>query len=67
MPSGNIDIALEINNYTLSGYLNTTEMEKHIYMPSGHINTVLINLTYMLSDSACTINKYTNNQKPNNQ
>ena len=40
VPSGNINIVLEIYNYTPSGYLNTIEIEKHIYTPSGHINTV---------------------------
>ena len=38
VPSGNINIVLEIYNYTPSGYLNTIEIEKHI--PCGHINTV---------------------------
>ena len=40
VPSGNINIVLEIYNYTPSGYLNTIEIEKHIYTPSGHIITV---------------------------
>ena len=59
--SGNINIVLEICTYTPSGYLNTTEIEKHIHTPSGHINTVSINSTYMLSDNlnACAVNKYT--------
>ena len=53
---------LEIYTYTASDYLNTTEVEKHIHTPSGHINTVSINSTYMLSDNlnTCAINKYTN-------
>ena len=51
--SGNINIVLEV--YT---YLNTAEIEKHI-QPSGHIITVPINLTYLLSDNlnTCAINK----------
>ena len=60
--SGNINIVLEIYTYMSSGYLNTTEIEKHIHTPSGHINTVSINSTYMLSNNlnTCAINKYTN-------
>ena len=30
-PSGNINIVLEIYNYTASGYLNTTEIETYTY------------------------------------
>ena len=58
--SGNINIVLEIYTCTLSGYLNTAEIEKHIH--SGHINTASINSTYVLSDNlnTCAINKYTN-------
>ena len=53
-PSGNINIVLEIYINTPSGYLNTTEIEKHIHTPSGHINTVL--LSYILkSDIAAVI------------
>ena len=42
--------------------LNTPEIKKHIDTPSGHFNTVPVNLTYMLSDNlnTCAINKYTN-------
>ena len=60
--SGNINIVLEIYTYTSSGYLNITEIEKHIHTPSGHSNTVSINSTYMFSDNlnTCAINKYTN-------
>ena len=64
--SGNINIeiyiVLEISTYTSSAYLNTAEIEKHIHAPSGHINTISINSTYMLSDNlnTCAINKYTN-------
>ena len=46
VPSGNINIVLEIYKYTPSGYLNTTKIEKHIPTPSGHMNTVPINLAY---------------------
>ena len=44
-------------------------MEKHIHTPGGHINTVPINLTYMLSDNlnTCAINKYTNTLSDDNQ
>ena len=31
-PSANINIVLEIYTYTLSGWLNTAEIEKHIYI-----------------------------------
>ena len=57
---GNINIVLEIYTCALSGYLNTAEIEQHMH--SGHINTVSINSTYMLSDNlnTCAINKYTN-------
>ena len=67
--SGNINIVLEIYTYTLSGYLNTTEIEKHIHRPSGHINTVSINSTYMLSGNrnTCAINKYTNTLHDDNR
>ena len=67
MPSGNINtVTFEINLY---GCLNTAEIEKHIHRPSGHINTVPINLTYMLSGNlnTCTINKYTNTLSEDNQ
>ena len=70
-PSGNINavpkiikliypVAISIN--ASSGSLNTNEIEKHIHTLSGHINTVSINSTYMLSDNlnTCAINRYTN-------
>ena len=45
-----------------SGYLNTTEIEKDIHTPSGHINTVSLNSTCKLSDNfnTCSINKHAN-------
>ena len=64
--SGNVNIVLEIYTYMSSGisptYLNTAEIEKHIHTPSGYINKVSINSTYMLSNNlnTCAINKYTN-------
>ena len=42
--SGNINIVLEIYTYMPSGYLNTTEIEKDMHTPCGHINTVPIHL-----------------------
>ena len=68
-PSGNINIVLEICNFTSSGYLSIGEIEKHIHTPSGHINTVPINLTHMLSDNLDTsaISKYTNTVSDDNQ
>ena len=68
-PSGNINIVLEICNFTSSGYLSIGEIEKHIHTPSGHINTVPINLTHMLSDNLNTsaISKYTNTVSDDNQ
>ena len=61
-PSGNINIVLEIYTYTPIGCLNTIEIEEHI-------NTVPINLTFMLSDNlnAWAINKYTNTLSDHNQ
>ena len=54
VPTSNISLVLEI--YT---YLNTAEIEKYMHAPSGHINPVPINLTYLLSDNlnTCAINK----------
>ena len=61
-PSGNINIVLEIYTYTPIGCLNTIEIEERI-------NTVPINLTFMLSDNlnAWAINKYTNTLSDHNQ
>ena len=44
MPSGNINIVLEIYTYTPSGCLNTAEIEEHVpitltYTISGNLNT----------------------------
>ena len=52
----------------LSGCLKTTEIREHTHSPNGHINTVPINLTRMLSDNlnACAIKKYTNMVGNNN-
>ena len=60
---------LEIYNYIPSGYLNTAEIEKHIHILSGHINTVPIYLTYILSDNlnTCAISRYTNTLNDDNQ
>ena len=54
--------SLEIQIHTLSGCLNTSEIEEHTYTPSSYINTAPINLTRMLSDNlnTCAINKYIN-------
>ena len=61
-PSGNINTVLGIETHTLSGCLNTTEIEDHIHTPSGFINTVPINLTRMFGNNlnASAINKYRN-------
>ena len=56
MPSGNINIVLEIYTYTPSGCLNTAEIEEHVpitltYIISGNLNTWAINkYTNILSD-----------------
>ena len=51
-----------------SGCLNTSEIEEHTHSPSAHINTIPINLTYMLSDNLNTwaINKHTNTLSEDN-
>ena len=69
IPSGNINIVLEIYIYTPSGYLNTVEIKKHIHTTSGHINTVPINLTYILQFNlnTCAISKYTITLSDDNQ
>ena len=69
VPSGNINIVLDIWNSTLSSYLNTAEIEKHIHTPSGYINIVPINLTYLLSGNlnTCAINRYANTLSDDNQ
>ena len=69
VPSGNSNIVLEIYNYMPSGYLNTAEIEKAIHVFGGHINTVPIYLTYILSDNlnTCAINRYTNTLNDDNQ
>ena len=66
-PSGNINIVLKILPYTPSGCLNTPEIEEHTHMPSGHINTVPINLTYMISDNLNTWAINTNTLSDDNQ
>ena len=59
--SGNINIVYK-HKPICPVRLNTAEIEKHLHTPGGHINTVSIYSTYMLSDNlnTCAISKYTN-------
>ena len=63
-----INIVLGIYTYTPSGNFNPAEIENHIHTPSGHMKTVPINLTYMLSvnPNTSTINKYLNTLSDDN-
>ena len=61
-PNGNINIVIEIYTYTPAAISLPLKLKSIIHTPSGHINIVSINSTYMLSNNlnTCAINKYTN-------